>query len=886
QRILRYDNPSSKANGANADAVLGQANFTSGSFAVTNHNVWNPQGMVMICNRFYVADGSNNRIVWWDNPSSKANGAFMDGVIGQSNFFNDYIGVAQDSLESPSALMADEEGRLYVADSWNFRLLVLNEPLTESYMTDFDVVLGQVDFDSKNWGVSRTRNTFIAESAILIDGDRKYLASTDVSANRVIVRGPVNLITDEDKDSSSVLLGSDPSGIGGLTFAITAQPTIGTVTLDNASTGEFTYHAPGVCGVDSNQFVPFQYAVTNANGCLKTSSINVQVREVAPCDEDCSNGIDDDGDGFTDCDDPDCGVSTIGYKNGQHASLVYGQPDFNSGAAGVSDSTFFTPSSIAVDPTTGKVFIAEASNHRVLRFASMSTLINNGKAEAVLGQSNFTNRIVGLGQNRMESPNGLAFDTLGNLFVSDNGNERVLRFDNASSKATYGNADGVLGKPNFVTNGSTHTQAGMGEPKDVVMDANGNLWVSDFNNYRVIKYNNASSKPNGALADVVLGNPDFTTAVFACTDSTLRTTNGIAISDGSLYVADEVHNRIMVWDNANYKSIGAKADRVLGQPDFFTSTATVSQTTIPDPEMLSNDDKGNLYVGSGNPTNRITIYENVKLKSFNAPADYVLGQPDYTSTGGGATDSTVFSPKDMVIAYYMDKTYMVLADGWNDRILFFGQSITTDELTAISDTLNGVDLAATGSLTFAIVQQTALGVVTIDNASLGTYTYTPTGPCMLSKDSVLTFKYSVTNGNGCAEIETLNILVTNDSSCAEICNNSLDDDGDGLIDCNDSTDCVPDTPGAISVSNDTLCAGASGETYSISAVAGATSYDWTVPAGATITAGQGTTSISVDWGTTSGNVCVRSYNGFCYSAFNCASVQVNDIPTSPPSIFH
>ena len=122
--------------------------------------------------------------------------------------------------------------------------------------------------------------------------------------------------------------------------------------------------------------------------------------------------------------------------------------------------------------------------------------------------------------------------------------------------------------------------------------------------------------------------------------------------------------------------------------------------------------------------------------------------------------------------------------------------------------------------------------------------------------------------------------------CNEICNDSIDNDNDGLVDCADTLDCRPTQPGIITASNDTICAGVTGESYSITPVAGAISYDWTLPAGATITAGQGTTTISGDWGTSSGNVCVRSYNGFCYSLFSCTSVLVNDVPATPSPIFH
>ncbi len=67
---------------------------------------------------------------------------------------------------------------------------------------------------------------------------------------------------------------------------------------------------------------------------------------------------------------------------------------------------------------------------------------------------------------------------------------------------------------------------------------------------------------------------------------------------------------------------------------------------------------------------------------------------------------------------------------------------------------------------------------------------------------------------------------------------------------------IPSTPGVIS-GPATVCEYET-ETYSISSVASATSYSWTVPSGATIDAGDGTTSIEVSFGETSGNVTVAA----------------------------
>src|SRR6476469_4344861 len=79
------------------------------------------------------------------------------------------------------------------------------------------------------------------------------------------------------------------------------------------------------------------------------------------------------------------------FTNGQAASLVLGQPDFTSSPQATTASRMDQPTGVAIDPTSGKVFVADCSNNRVLRFASGAALVNGAAAEAVLGQPNFTN---------------------------------------------------------------------------------------------------------------------------------------------------------------------------------------------------------------------------------------------------------------------------------------------------------------------------------------------------------------------------------------------------------------------------------------------------------------------------------------------------------------
>ncbi|HEX7414268.1 MAG TPA: hypothetical protein VF411_09500, partial [Bacteroidia bacterium] len=91
----------------------------------------------------------------------------------------------------------------------------------------------------------------------------------------------------------------------------------------------------------------------------------------------------------------------------------------------------------------------------------------------------------------------------------------------------------------------------------------------------------------------------------------------------------------------------------------------------------------------------------------------------------------------------------------------------------------------------------------------------------------------------------------------------------------------PATPGAPSGTT-TMCSGST-QAYTTTGSAGATSYNWTVPAGTTINSGQGTTSINVTIGSTSGNICVDASNACGTSAYACTAITINAPSAAPTS---
>jgi len=215
-----------------------------------------------------------------------------------------------------------------------------------------------------------------------------------------------------------------------------------------------------------------------------------------------------------------------GYTDSNYApaALVLGAPDFTTHAgAGSGPAGMSAPSFIAVDPATGKVFVADERNNRVLRFARFATLANGAAAEAVFGQPDFSSHTAAAGPGGMSGPGGLAVDAAGRLWVAEWGNHRILRFDHAASRPSGAPADGVLGQPDFSANQPGGGPQHLTGPAGLAVDAAGRLWVADCYNSRVLRFEAAAAKPNGAPADGVLGQPDFSSPVGPdCNDPSAR----------------------------------------------------------------------------------------------------------------------------------------------------------------------------------------------------------------------------------------------------------------------------------------------------------------------------------------------------------------------------
>jgi len=370
------------------------------------------------------------------------------------------------------------------------------------------------------------------------------------------------------------------------------------------------------------------------------------------------------------------------------AATVLGTKDFvtNTNYASPSDSTFSEPTGAAIDPTTGKLFIADRDNRRILRFSATAKLLTGATAEGVLGQPDFVTRTRntgGLSASTTNDPNGLFVDANGTLWVADMTNNRVLRFNNASSLANFSPADGVLGQPDFVTNTAGVTAGKMNTPTSVFVDANGTLWVADRANNRVLRFDNAATKPNGAPADGVLGQTDFVTNTNGLTASAMDTPWGVFVDNGGrLWVADRKNNRVLRFDNASAKSNGAPADGVIGEPDFTTSVFNKTRGGLGEPRGVAVDGLGRLYVVDEGNT-RVMVYSYTNSLTNGPNASNVIGQSDFTSDlSSPITASSLNYPVSIFIENAANNIW--IPDTYNHRVLRYFVAPLPVELVSFS----------------------------------------------------------------------------------------------------------------------------------------------------------------------------------------------------------
>jgi sugar lactone lactonase YvrE len=330
------------------------------------------------------------------------------------------------------------------------------------------------------------------------------------------------------------------------------------------------------------------------------------------------------------------------FQDGQDFSARFGHTD---------NPRFVSPSAMAVDPATGKLFVADWNGDRVLRYSSAQKLAENGEPEAVFGQRSVaeTLRQDSIVSTTLRGPAALAWDH-GSLWVAEFKTRRVVRFNDAANAASGAPAAQVLGYPDFAKGTlNYHTPyppltATTGWAFGLAVDTSGSLWLSQGS--RVIRFDSARFRGNMPSADGVLGQPDLTTedgSPLASPNKFFART--IAAHGTTLWIMDENNARILRFDNARSLPDNAAASGVLGAPDLITKGGGLTNQLIGNSGALSFDPAGNLLLADYN-NYRVLRWRAASLLSNGARADSVFWQPNFTSSLQNVLPASIIADAD------------------------------------------------------------------------------------------------------------------------------------------------------------------------------------------------------------------------------------------------
>lgn len=497
------------------------------------------------------------------------------------------------------------------------------------------------------------------------------------------------------------------------------------------------------------------------------------------------------------------------FITGQAARLVIGQQSFTAADPNSTNTIIGGASGIAY--AADRLFVADANrigaqpnNHRVLIFNNISGTVPRptdelnygtkcpicvGTASVVLGQPDFSTNTENIPptQTNLRLPTAVASDGV-HLVVADTDHNRVLIWNRIP---TLNNtpADVVVGQPNFTTNPpppGTPAANTLRGPQGVWI-LNGKMYIADTQNNRVLIYNHIPTS-NGANADVVLGQPNFTT--FVQTDITQQNTSATAsnmlnpvsvTSDGTrLYVTDLGYNRILIW-NSIPSGNAAPADVVVGQPDMTSSVAnnafvnnplsnsTTTTTTVQAPVLCTTptgvldannnptypdhcnatlnyprfalSDGTRLFIADGG-NDRVLEFATIPQQN-GASADIILGQI------GGQVDQATDASDSMntPVSMAWDGTNLYVSDPYNRRITAYSVSTNPLPYQAVVNAAN-MNVFATGRITITLNTGASITNGDIVTVTIAGKQYAYTVKSVDTISSILTAIVALINANG------------------------------------------------------------------------------------------------------------------------------------------
>ena len=559
------------------------SNDGTGSGALFNQ----PNGVAVDAGgNVYVADYGNNTlrkvtpagVVTTIGGSAGVRGG-ANGIVGSAGF------------NGPKGIAVSSSGTVYVADTGNNRISVgaigttpIPTTATASAISTTGATLnGTVNANgsstavSFDYGVTNAYGTNVAGTPTPVTGSSATAVSAVISG---LSPGTTYHFRVNGTSSQGAANGSDQ------TFTTSAIPPTATTLAAASITGSGATLNGTVNSNGSATAVSFDYGLTTAYGLNvagtpqaatgnSATSVSATIAGLSPGTTFHFRVIGTSAGGTTNGTDQTFTTSGVAA---QYAWTNFaGLPGYPGTADGTgSAARFYYPYSVAVD-SSGNVYVADQSSNTIRKMTPGGVVSTLAGLALSAGSNDGTGNAA-----RFNSPEGVAVDSSGNVYVADTDNHTIRKVTPGGVVSTLAGLAGSQGSSD-----GTGSAARFSYPQGVAVDTSGNVYVADTSNYTIRKVT-----PGGVvstLAGMALsgGSNDGTGSA-----AQFGYPTGVAVdASGNVYVADYGNHTIRKVTS------GGVVSTLAGQAGTYGSTdGTGSAALFYNPQGVAVDGSGNVYV--------------------------------------------------------------------------------------------------------------------------------------------------------------------------------------------------------------------------------------------------------------------------------------------------
>ncbi len=358
-------------------------------------------------------------------------------------------------------------------------------------------------------------------------------------------------------------------------------------------------------------------------------------------------------------------LMAAGSLRAQTLSTIAGDGSTGYGGDGVAATTtgLTAPWGIGID-AAGNLYIGDYGNNRVRKISTAGIITTF----AGTGSVGFSGDGGPATDARFNGPEGIVVDDSGNVYIVDNGNDRIRKVNTSGIISTVAGNGGHT----FSGDGGPATAASLFAPDGMGVDRNGNIYICDAGNHRVRMVNTAgiitTIAGNGTAASTGDGGP--------ATDASVWQPCDIAVDRaGLVYFSQFLGHKVSKIDAAGIITTVAGT----GTGSYGGDDGPATDAMLNKPSGLHMDSVGNLYISDWNNMRIRKVYPSGIIITLTGD-----GARAFAGDGGPASAGEVDLPNKVIT----DKCGNVLiADRSNGRIRKISYTSHAPHFVSMADTV-------------------------------------------------------------------------------------------------------------------------------------------------------------------------------------------------------